>query len=72
MEQQMKGICDGRLAHREVVHEIMEQYKHVYMRSTTRIDILKGVSIGSDLKVIPTNSPDNQAVRKYVLGEDVG
>jgi len=43
----MKAICEGRKTRTEVVHETLEQYRAVYIRSQQRIDVLKRVSRGA-------------------------
>lgn len=51
----MKDICDGRATRADVVHENLEQYREVYVRSTQRIDVLKTVSCSSPRTVLYSN-----------------
>lgn len=43
----MKAICAGTRTSRDVVHESLEKYREVYVRSVTQIEVLKAVSIAS-------------------------
>ncbi|KAK3064383.1 DNA topoisomerase [Teratosphaeriaceae sp. CCFEE 6253] len=40
MELKMKAICDGQKTKAEVVHETIEQYRDVYIRTQRRLDSL--------------------------------
>lgn len=40
----MKAICEGRKTKAEVVHETIEQYRDVYVRTQQRLDALRAVS----------------------------
>ncbi len=44
MELKMKAICEGRKTKAEVVHETIEQYRDVYVRTQQRLDTLRAVS----------------------------
>jgi len=41
----MKAICEGRSTSREVVHESLDMYRDVFLRTTQRIDVLKTASL---------------------------
>ncbi|KAK6388299.1 hypothetical protein LTR65_007977 [Meristemomyces frigidus] len=41
MELRMKAICEGRKTKAEVVHESIEQYRDVYIRTQQRLDSLR-------------------------------
>ncbi|KAK1065262.1 DNA topoisomerase [Friedmanniomyces endolithicus] len=41
MELKMKAICEGRKTKAEVVHETIEQYRDVYVRTQQRLDTLR-------------------------------
>lgn len=41
MEIKMKAICEGRKSRTEVVHESLEQYRDVFIRTQREIDALK-------------------------------
>ena len=41
----MKAICDGNSTRVQVVHESLEMYRDVYVRTTQRMDVLKSVSL---------------------------
>ena len=43
MESKMKDICEGRATRAQVVHESLEMYREVYVRTTQRMDVLKTV-----------------------------
>jgi DNA topoisomerase-3 len=51
MELKMKAICEGRLSKREMLHDTIEQYRNVYMRTQQRLDVLRSVS-STDLDVM--------------------
>jgi DNA topoisomerase III len=40
----MKAICEGRKTKAEVVHETIEQYRDVYIRSNRQMAALQTVS----------------------------
>lgn len=44
MELQMKAICAGTTNRNDVVHESLEKYREVYIRTVQQIDVLKAVS----------------------------
>jgi len=39
----MKNICDGNASRSEVVFESLNKYREVYVRTNSRMDILKTV-----------------------------
>ncbi|KAK5108740.1 hypothetical protein LTR62_007887 [Meristemomyces frigidus] len=41
MELKMKAICDGQRTKAEVVHETIEQYRDVYVRTQQRLNVLR-------------------------------
>ncbi|PNS17943.1 DNA topoisomerase 3 [Sphaceloma murrayae] len=41
MELKMKEICEGRTTKADVIHESLDMYREVYIRTTQRMDILK-------------------------------
>jgi DNA topoisomerase-3 len=45
MELKMKAICEGRKTRGEVVHETIEQYRDVYMRTQRQLGMLRAVSL---------------------------
>ena len=49
MELQVKGICDGLKQRHEVVHECLERYREVYIRTSQHIDVLKAVCVHGHL-----------------------
>ena len=44
MELKMRAICDGRTTKEVVLQESIRQYRHVYMQSQEKLDVLKSVS----------------------------
>ncbi|KAK3639230.1 DNA topoisomerase [Elasticomyces elasticus] len=68
MELKMKAICEGRKSKAEVVHESIEQYRDVYIRTQQRLDTLRAVSPYFFTKQAKADTP--QAVRKYCFGEN--
>jgi DNA topoisomerase III len=44
MELKMRAICAGTKTRGEFVHETLEQYRDVFVRSTQQVDVLKAVS----------------------------
>ena len=40
----MKDICAGTRTRSEVVHESLEQYREVFIRTSQQIDVLRAVS----------------------------
>lgn len=40
----MKAICAGTKSRSEVVHESLEQYREVFVRTSQQIEVLKAVS----------------------------
>lgn len=49
MELKMRAICAGTKTRGEFVHETLEQYRDVFVRSTQQVDVLKAVSSSSRL-----------------------
>jgi len=45
MELQMKAICEGRSTKADVVHQSLEQYREVFIRTNQQIGVLKDVSL---------------------------
>lgn len=41
MEVHMKAICAGTKTKHDVVHETLEKYQEMYMRTVVRLDVLK-------------------------------
>ncbi|GAM88847.1 hypothetical protein ANO11243_068810 [Dothideomycetidae sp. 11243] len=41
MELKMKDICEGRASRAQVVHDSLNMYREVYVRTTQRMDVLK-------------------------------
>jgi len=58
----MKAICEGRKTRQEVVHETIEQYRAVYLRSQQRLDVLQRVSLSSRGRMTKTLA-DQPSVR---------
>lgn len=46
-EVNMKAICAGTKTKNDVVHETLEKYREMYVRTSSRIDVLRAVSHGS-------------------------
>ncbi len=44
MELKMKEICAGTKTRNDVVHESLEQYREVFIKTSQQIDVLKAVS----------------------------
>jgi DNA topoisomerase-3 len=42
MELKMKAICEGRATRREVVQEMIDQYRDIYVLTAQRVDVLMG------------------------------
>lgn len=53
MELRMKAICEGRVHYRSVIEEQIEQYRAVYVRTQSRVDVLKAVRW--QITVLPTS-----------------
>jgi hypothetical protein len=43
MELKMKEICAGTKQKNDVVHECLEQYRDVFVRTMSQMDVLKAV-----------------------------
>jgi DNA topoisomerase III len=43
MELKMKAICEGRKTKNEVIHETIEQYRDVYVRTQRHLSALQAV-----------------------------
>ncbi|OCK90395.1 uncharacterized protein K441DRAFT_666037 [Cenococcum geophilum 1.58] len=41
MELQMKAICAGTTTRNDVVHQNLEKYREVFVRTTQQINVLK-------------------------------
>lgn len=63
MEIKMKEICAGTKTRNDFVHETLEQYRDVYMRTQQQVDVLKAVSSALFL---------SQGPSKPELGQDRG
>lgn len=48
MELKMKEICGGRKTKNDVVHESLEQYREVFVKTTQQIEVLKEVGFQMD------------------------
>jgi DNA topoisomerase-3 len=49
MEAKMREICAGTKSRNDVVHETLEQYREVFIKTQREINELKNASISSDL-----------------------
>lgn len=45
MEIKMKAICDGRTTRINVVHESLDMYRDVYIRTTRQLNVMKAVCL---------------------------
>lgn len=70
MELKMKAICEGRKTKAEVVHETIEQYREVYIRSQRRMDVLKMVSLSCQLLTSRRKSLTHAGCQKVLLWRD--
>lgn len=43
MEIKMKAICDGQSTKMQVVHESLNMYREVFVRTTQQMDVLRTV-----------------------------
>ncbi|KAI9816446.1 MAG: DNA topoisomerase [Pycnora praestabilis] len=53
MEFKMKEICAGRKSRTEVVHESLEQYREVFVKTSQQIEVLKAGTYGIVLATRP-------------------
>ncbi|KAK3079065.1 hypothetical protein LTS18_005839 [Coniosporium uncinatum] len=73
MELQMKAICEGRSTKADVVHQSLEQYREVFIRTNQQIGVLKDfASIMLQLFTFVSQRKARPSVRKYILGQNVG
>lgn len=47
MELKMKAICDGRTTKSAVLRESIAQYRHVFMQTQEKLDVLRAVGVSS-------------------------
>lgn len=43
MEVHMKAICDGTKSKNDFIHETLDKYREMYVRTVSRLDVLKAV-----------------------------
>lgn len=68
----MKAICAGTTTRNDVVHQSLEQYREVFVRTTRQINVLKEVSFTRTMRsmVSIADSTATQSFRKYILPQD--
>ena len=72
----MKEICAGTKSRNDVVHESLEQYREVFVRTSQQIHVLKAVSLVHIIIYVMTVVVHTkltwQACTKYIFNNRVG